>query len=138
VTTLPDNLKIDNEEIYDQLISLIENSQGRLAPIIVACDDINLRQQIIQRYESEAWEAQIRVLGQDPSLRSKLESLKQQEPHLQRGGKAVFTVTGAELLLRVTLKPEEEQSELDKFFGYLQWTREGLREFRYPIVLWVI
>ena len=28
-------------------------------------------------------------------------------------------------------------SELSRFFGYLQWTREGLREFPYPIVLWV-
>ena len=130
-----------NEEIYDQLISLIENTQGRLAPIIVACDDEALRKRIIQRYESEAWGAQIRpyrmVLGQEPSMRAGLEALKQQQPHLQCGGKAVFTVTGAEMLLRVKLNPQDEQSELDKFFGYLQWTREGLREFRYPIVLWV-
>ena len=130
-----------NEETYDQLISLIENTQGRLAPIIVACDDEALRKRVIDQYESEAWEAQIRpyrlVLGQEPSLRSGLETLTQQQPHLQRGGKAVFTVTGAEMLLRVKLNPQDEQSELDKFFGYLQWTREGLREFRYPIVLWV-
>ena len=130
-----------NEEIYDQLISLIENTQGRLAPIIVACDDEALRKRIIQRYESEAFREGIRsyriVLGQEPSMRAGLETLKQQEPHLQRGGKAVFTVTGAEMLLRVKLNSQDEQSELDKFFGYLQWTREGLREFRYPIVLWV-
>jgi tetratricopeptide (TPR) repeat protein len=25
----------------------------------------------------------------------------------------------------------------DKFFGYLQWTREALRDFRFPVVLWV-
>ena len=130
-----------NEESYDQLISLIENTQGRLAPIIVACDDEALRKRIIERYESEAWAAEIRpyrlVLGQEPSMRSGLEALKQQEPHLQRGGKAVFTVTGAEMLLRMKRNAQDEQSELDKFFGYLQWTREGLREFRYPIVLWV-
>ena len=136
-----DDPQTDNEEIYDQLISLIENSQGRLAPIIVSCDDSALRQRIIMRYETEARQAQIRpyriVLGQEPSMRAGLESLKQQESHLQQDGKAVFTVTGAELLLRVTIDPQEEQSELDKFFGYLQWTREGLREFRYPIVLWV-
>lgn len=130
-----------NEETYDQLISLIENTQGRLAPIIVACDDEALRKRVIDRYESEVWEAQIRpyriILGQEPSLRSGLETLTQQQPHLQRGGKAVFTVTGAEMLLRVKLNPQDEQSDLDKFFGYLQWTREGLRAFRYPIVLWV-
>ena len=136
-----DDLQADNEEIYDQLISLIENSQGRLAPIIVSCDDSALRQRIIMRYEAEARQAKIRpyriVLGQEPSMRDGLEALKHQEKHLQRGGAAVFTVTGAELLLRVTIDPQDEQSELDKFFGYLQWTREGLREFRYPIVLWV-
>ena len=136
-----DDPQIDNEETYDQLISLIENSQGRLAPIIVSCDDSTLRQRIIMRYETEARQAKIRpyriVLGQEPSMRAGLEALKQQESHLQQDGAAVFTVTGAELLLRVTIDPQDEQSELDKFFGYLQWTREGLREFRYPIVLWV-
>ena len=130
-----------NEETYEALISLIENSQGRLAPIVVACDDWALRQRVIEHYEAEAREAKIMpyrvVLGREPSVRSALAKLKDENEYLQRGGEAVFTVTGAETLLRVTLKPEDEQSELDKFFGYLQWTREGLREFRYPIVLWV-
>jgi len=130
-----------NEETYEALISLIENSQGRLAPIVVACDDWALRQRVIEHYEAEAREAKIMpyrvVLGREPSVRSALAKLKDENEYLQRGSEAVFTVTGAETLLRVTLKPEDEQSELDKFFGYLQWTREGLREFRYPIVLWV-
>jgi tetratricopeptide (TPR) repeat protein len=137
----PDEFHAQNEERYDQLISLIENSQGRLAPIIVACDDMPLRDRLIARYEIEARRSKIRpyriVLGQEPSLRAALDTLTQQEAHLQRGGEAVFTVTGAELLLRVTLNSQDEQSELDKFFGYLQWTREGLQSFRYPIVLWV-
>jgi tetratricopeptide (TPR) repeat protein len=130
-----------NEETYESLISLIENSQGRLAPIIVACDDWALRQQVIDRYESEAQEARILpfrvVLGQEPSVRAALAKLKEENESLQQNRQAVFTVTGAETLLRVTLKSEDDQSELDKFFGYLQWTREGLREFRYPIVLWI-
>jgi len=138
---LPNDPHPQNEETYDQLISLIENSQGRLAPIIVACDDSHLRQQIVMRYEAEARQAKICsyriVLGQEPSLRAGLVALKQQETPLQQGSTAVFTVTGAELLLRVKLNSQDEQSELDKFFGYLQWTREGLREFPYPIVLWV-
>jgi len=137
----PDEFHAQNEEIYDQLISLIENSQGRLAPIIVACDDMPLRDRMIARYELEARRGKIRpyriVLGQEPSLRAALEALTQEDYHLQEGGEAVFTVTGTELLLRVTLNPQDEQSELDKFFGYLQWTREGLQSFRYPIVLWV-
>ena len=139
--TITANAQEQNAEIYEALISLIENSQGRLAPIIVACDDWALRQRVIEQYETEAQQAQIRPyrvrLGQEPSVRAGLAQLKNEHDSLQQGGKAVFTITGAEMLLRVTLKPEDDQSELDKFFGYLQWTREGLREFRYPIVLWV-
>jgi len=130
-----------NEEVYDQLISLIETTQGRLAPIIVGCDDAKLRQQVIDRYEGEAAQAKIRayriVLGQEPSVRAGLMALREREAHLQAGGAAVFTVTGAEWLLRIKVHSADEQSDLDKFFGYLQWTREGLREFRYPIVIWV-
>jgi tetratricopeptide (TPR) repeat protein len=130
-----------NEEAYDQLISLIETTQGRLAPILVGCDDAKLRQRAIDRYEGEAAKAKIRayriVLGQEPSVRAGLMALKERETYLQAGGNAVFTVTGAEWLLRIKVNSADEQSDLDKFFGYLQWTREGLREFRYPIVIWV-
>ncbi len=136
-----DNLKEKNEETYEELISLIENTQGRLALIIVACDDLTLQNRIIERYETEARQVKIRpyriMLGQEPSVRAGLAALKAQNDYLQTGGEAVFTVTGTELLLRVKLNPQDEQSDLDKFFGYLQWTREGLREFRYPIALWV-
>jgi tetratricopeptide (TPR) repeat protein len=47
----------------------------------------------------------------------------------------VITTTGVEKLH--SIEWQREKSELDKFFGYLQWTREGLREFPYSIVLWV-
>jgi tetratricopeptide (TPR) repeat protein len=47
----------------------------------------------------------------------------------------VITTTGVEKLH--SIEWQQEKSELDKFFGYLQWTREGLREFPYSIVLWV-
>ncbi len=131
-----------NEETYEELISLIELSQGRLAPIIVACDDRTLRQRLINRYETEARQSKIQpyriVLGEEPSLKGGLVKLREMHPYLQRGGAAVFTVTGTDVLLRVNLHTDEsEQTQLDRFFGYLQWTREGLREFQYPIVLWV-
>jgi tetratricopeptide (TPR) repeat protein len=135
------NLTSRNEDTYESLISLIENSQGQLAPILVACDDMTLRNQIIDRYEQEARQAKIQpyriTLGSEPSVRAGLAKWKESEVYLQQNGEAVFTVTGAELLLWVKLRPEDEQSDLDKFFGYLQWTREGLRQFPYPIVLWV-
>jgi tetratricopeptide (TPR) repeat protein len=47
------------------------------------------------------------------------------------------TVTGSEWLLRIKTRSSDAQSDLQKFFGYLQWTREGLREFQYPVVLWI-
>jgi tetratricopeptide (TPR) repeat protein len=138
----PTNLSPEHEETYDELISLIENSQGRFSPIIVACDGLPLRQRIIDRYEAEAWETErirpSRVrLGQDPSLRAALASLLDAQSYLMQAGKAVVTVTGAEMLLRVKMRSADEQTEVEQFFGYLQWTREGLREFRYPVVLWV-
>ncbi|NJM48242.1 MAG: tetratricopeptide repeat protein, partial [Alkalinema sp. RU_4_3] len=136
-----DEIHAHNEDAYDQLISLIENTQGRLAPILVACDDSRLRKQIVQRYEAEARQAKIRpyriALGQEPSLRAGLATIKEQEPYLQKGGAAVFTITEAEFLLRITVNAQDSQSEVDKFLGYLQWTREGLQEFPYPIVLWM-
>jgi tetratricopeptide (TPR) repeat protein len=126
----------NNEATYESLISLIENSQQQLALIIVACDDLALRQRTIDRYEQEAKQSQIRaeriVLGMEPSLRAGLAKLG-----IENQDGVVVTVTGSEWLLRVKTRAADAQSDLDKFFGYLQWTREGLREFRYPVVLWV-
>ncbi|HEY9906476.1 MAG TPA: tetratricopeptide repeat protein, partial [Thermosynechococcaceae cyanobacterium] len=57
------------------------------------------------------------------------------DDYLSAGGKAVLTVTGATQL--GFLRLGQEKSEQEIFFGYLQWTRESLPEFRYPIVLWM-
>jgi len=131
----------ETEAIYDSLISLIENSQGQLAPIVVGCDEVRLRERVIERYEREAKEAKVQpyrvMLGTEPSLKTGLEQVVKREAYLQEGGEAVFTVLGANTLLWVKLRDEDTQSEVEKFFGYLQWTREALRAFRYPIVLWV-
>jgi tetratricopeptide (TPR) repeat protein len=129
----------ENEKTYEALISLIENSQGRLAPIVVGCDDENLRSRVIDRYEAEAAKipAYRITLGTEPSISRALAQLKASETYLQGSGGAVFTVTGAEYLLWIKTHEEDAQSELDKFFGYLQWTREALREYPYPIVIWV-
>jgi tetratricopeptide (TPR) repeat protein len=136
MTQFSEPVTTSNEDTYESLISLIENSQEQLALIIVACDDLQLRQRTIERYEREAKQSQIRceqiVLGMEPSLRAGLAKLG-----IENQDGVVVTVTGAEWLLRVKTRATDAQSDLDKFFGYLQWTREGLREFRYPVVLWV-
>lgn len=56
---------------------------------------------------------------------------------LPETARVVVTVTGLEWLLRVKTRSSDVQSDIQKFFGYLQWTREGLREFQYPIMLWI-
>ena len=141
MSKMPFEFEEETEAIYDSLISLIENSQGQLAPIVVGCDEVRLRERVIERYEREAKDAKVQpyrvMLGAEPSLRAGLAEVVEREAYLQAGGDAVFTVLGANTLLRVKLRDEDTQSEVEKFYGYLQWTREGLREFRYPIVLWV-
>ena len=130
------SLELANENAYESLISLIENNQNQLSLIIVSCDDLTLRQEIIDRYEREARldniQSQRIVLGTEPSLKAGLVKLA-----LPDESRVVVTVTGSEWLLRVKTRASDAQSDLQKFFGYLQWTREGLRKFQYPIVLWI-
>jgi tetratricopeptide (TPR) repeat protein len=141
MSKMPFEFEPENEAVYESLISLIENNQGRLAPIIVGCDNRRLRELVIERYERDAKFVKIQpyriMLGEEPSVRSGIAKIVEQDEYLQGGGEAVFTVLGANTLLRVKVKEEDAQSELEKFYGYLQWTREGMREFRFPIVLWV-
>jgi tetratricopeptide (TPR) repeat protein len=136
MTQTSDAIELANENAYESLISLIENNQNQLSLIIVSCDDLTLRQQMISRYEREARLEDIQskriVLGTEPSLKAGLVKLE-----LPVEARVVVTVTGSEWLLRVKTRASDAQSDLQKFFGYLQWTREGLRKFQYPIVLWI-
>ena len=129
-------------DIYDRLMTVIETSQGRLAILIAVCNERSLRERIIQSYEEEARQAQIapyRIeLSRGGSIRGKLLELRQAHTYLQEGGEAVVTVTGAELLPGYNLTAEDlQKTPLEEFFGYLQWTREGMREFPFPVVLWL-
>ena len=56
-------------------------------------------------------------------------------PPLQNGEKSVVTVLGASELFGVRLSADK--SEQEKFFFSLQWTREALRQFEFPVVLWL-
>jgi len=130
---------VQNERSYDDLLVSIEANNDKLNLLIAVCDDSNLRDEIINQYEAEL-EPDIRryrvVLGRgEPSLRAAIEEVVQNDEYLQQGGQAVLTVTGAEQLF--VLKLGAERSEQEIFFGYLQWTREALREFPYSIVVWI-
>ena len=136
---ITEELVSDNLDSYDGLIVSIEASESRLSLLIAVCDDTNFRDRIIDRYELELEPAiksyRIKLDRGEPILRAALARLIASDEYLQNGGQAVITVTGTEEFY--FLKLGEERSEQEIFFGYLQWTREGLRQFPYPIVLWV-
>ncbi len=133
------DLEADNVTAYDGLVAAIEASDGVLSLLLAVCDDPQLREATIRRYEAELQPKilpyRIEMPRTEPSLRRVIAEKIAQEPYLQMGGRAVLTVTGAEGLSFLTLG--DEKSEQDTFLGYLQWTREALRLFQYPIVLWV-
>ena len=133
------NLKPENYRNYQQLLAQIEASDRTLSLLIAVCDHKRLRERIINQYEAELQPEirpyRLRLDKDEPSLRMAIAQLLQKEEYLRHDGRAVLTVTGADELLFISLKGE--RTEQDKFFGYLQWTREGLRAFPYPVVLWV-
>lgn len=129
----------ENRDAYDDLMVSIEAKAHRLNLLIAVCDDASFRDEIIAQYEAEL-QPEIRcyrvtLARGEPSLRAAVAQLVEREEYLQQHNPAVITVTGAEQLY--FLKLGNERSEQEIFFGYLQWTREGLREFPFAIVLWV-
>jgi tetratricopeptide (TPR) repeat protein len=128
-----------NEDAYEELIVSIEAGEGTLSLLLAVCDDSRLRDEIISRYEAELApdirHYHLPILRGEPSLTQTIRNKVQEDEYLRNGGRAVVTITGAEQLF--FLKLGEERSEQEIFFGYLQWTREALRDFHFPIVLWV-
>jgi tetratricopeptide (TPR) repeat protein len=120
-----------NAEIYDRLLVSIEAGVGLLQIFIAVCDADRQREQIIAEYERELapdiGHYRVELDRQEPSLRHAVASVVTAQEN------AVVTVLGAETL---GLSGQNDES-LDKFFGYLQWTREALRELQVPIVLWI-
>jgi tetratricopeptide (TPR) repeat protein len=134
------NLNSQNQDNYENLLVSIEAGKDHLNLLIAVCDDSDCRDRLIADYEAEL-EPDIRryrveLARGEPSLRSAIANLVEQEAYLQQRGKAVITVTGVEKL-RFFKQFGESRSEQEVFFGYLQWTREALREFPFSIVLWV-
>nr|WP_232224256.1 tetratricopeptide repeat protein [Mastigocladopsis repens] len=129
----------ENQDAYDDLIVSIEAKERGLNLLIGVCDDANFRDRIIAQYEAELQQTfrpyRVTLARCEPSLKAAINQLVEQEEYLRQHNPAVITVTGAEQLY--FLKLGNERSEQEIFFGYLQWTREALREFPYAIVLWV-
>lgn len=132
-----------NEE-YENLLVSIEANKERLTLLIAVHENSKFgmqeRDRIIAKYEAELeldiQRHRVELARGEPSLRKAIANLVEEKDSLRQPGKAAITVMGAESL-RFQKLPGEERSELETFFGYLQWTREALRQFPFSIVLWV-
>ena len=132
-------LSPENQLALEDLLVGIEVNENRLGIFIAVCDDPQIRQKIVQQYErllADSFKCYQLVLDrEEPRLKGAIAEQVAADEGLQVGEAAVMTVLGSERLF--SLRLGEEQSQQEKFFGYLQWTREGLREYPFAIVLWV-
>ncbi|WP_434684912.1 hypothetical protein [Pseudanabaena minima] len=131
---------VDNEVSFLDLLVAVETSNKHLSLLLAVCDRDRLRSSLTERYEQElASEGiksyRVKIDRQEPSLFAAINQLVEAEPYLQAVNPAVITVEGVVSLS--SFASEGERSPVDKFLGYLQWTREGMRQFAFPIVIWV-
>ena len=123
-----------NEDVYDRLIVSLEAGLGTLQILLAVCDNTAIKQEVIRRYEAELEAEGVRVYRlalnlEEPSL---LQALI--DGNIDKNIQAIATVFGAEKLSNLDANNREK---LDSFLGYLQWTREALRGYPLPIVLWL-
>ena len=119
-----------NEQTYLSLLVSLEAGIGMLQIFIAVCDADRQRENIIANYEQELAPNhniyRVYLDSQEPSLKQAIT----QQVTLTKN--AIAIVLGAE-----TLGAFNQNESLKKFFGYLQWTREALRELKMPIILWI-
>ena len=129
-----------NQRELGKLILSIRANAERLDLFLAICDHPTLRDTLITQYEGALQgdgmaTYRARLNPQEPSLKAALAALVPYNPPLQGAGRAVVTVLGGADLFGVRLSADK--SEQEKFFFSLQWTREALREFRFPVVVWL-
>ena len=129
-----------NQRQLSKLLVAVEANAQRLGLFLCVCDDPALQTALIDQYETAFRERsivplQVHLDVQQPSLKAVLETAAAQNPTLRAGEPAVVTVLSTEELISVSL--DEEKSSQAQFFFSLQWTRESLRAFEFPVVLWM-
>ena len=134
--------EIDNEESYTDLLMAIEFSdRDRVSLFIAVCDFDLTQSKIINRYteqlKSDFHTYQVTINSDHLSVNRSISELVESQADLRAGSRAVISVVGATALAATTRDPQAKKSDRDTFFGYLQWTRESFRDFRFPIILWV-
>ncbi len=139
----------ENQRNLRKLVRAVRASCGKLNLLVALCDNPTYREQIISGYEAELRAAgmlcdRIQLDPRQPSLKQSLGEWVVQHPALVAVAAeeqaaspcpAMVTVLGAGELLGLRLT--QDRSAQERFFFSLQWTREALREFRLPIVLWL-
>ena len=136
----PTDLERENRRNLRRLVLSMQASLGKLSLLIGICDNFNYRDTLVQTYETELQAEgvvcyRVRLDSNHPSLKQALLDLWEQEPQVQSDSPKIVTVLGADQLLGIPLN--EAKSAQEKFFFSLQWTRESLRQFQLPIVIWV-
>ncbi|EKQ68095.1 Flp pilus assembly protein TadD [Leptolyngbyaceae cyanobacterium JSC-12] len=127
-----------NQHNLRRLLNAIRSSLGTLNLLIAVCDNPVYRDEIIRSYEAELQAQGVRChrVQLDPSWPSLKNALIRVQAESAGADAAhVVTVLGASELLGVRLSAEKSAQET--FFFSVQWTREGLRQFQFPVVLWV-
>ncbi|MGF1522794.1 MAG: tetratricopeptide repeat protein [Leptolyngbyaceae cyanobacterium] len=130
----------ENQRNLRRLLLSIKASYGRLNLLMALSDNWKHRDELIQNYETELQARgthcyRVRVDRQQPSLKQCLIELAEKEANWG-SDRTLVTVLGADELLGVRLR-KGERSSLEKFFFSLQWTREALRHYQFPVVLWL-
>jgi len=126
------DLTVEKTNTYDRLIVSLEAGLGTLQILLAVCDNTALRQQTMRQYEEELEAQGVRVyrLSINPQEPSLLQALI--DGKIENASQAIATVTGAEKISNLG-----DRQTLKSFLGYLQWTREALRRYPMPIVLWL-
>jgi tetratricopeptide (TPR) repeat protein len=133
----------ENQNAYDGLVVSIEALQGKMGIVFAICDSPELQLEIIYRYEQELLPQirpyRVEIPPSAPNVRWMISNLIDNEEYLQVGGATVVSVVGSEKIssFKSAAFDDDQGSNLQKWFGYLQWTREAFREFRFPVILWV-
>jgi tetratricopeptide (TPR) repeat protein len=132
--TIDVSVDSENQQQLKKLLIAVKVNLKRTGILLAICDDINLRIRITEQYEAKLKEEglnpqRVWIDTEDASLYHILSELE------HNADLSVVTVLGANELRSIPL--QGDKSEQDEFFFSLQWTRESLLEFSYPIILWL-
>jgi tetratricopeptide (TPR) repeat protein len=134
----------ENRYQLRRLIQSIEASYGALNLLICICDNPYYRDEIIYNYETELSAKgvkcdRVQIDRDRPSLK---QSLLERQPNSNPQQSEIVTVMGIDGLLNISRERDLESATVNRsaqaqFFFSTQWTREALREFRFPVILWM-